>query len=221
MLEILPYTKSLSVVRSKSTSFCISKQQWNIKKGNIIQDIHSQHTYLVVGSFILRPLCEDQLKKLHCDIIHQEKVKESPSPWSFQVLLATKTDGWQPKAVPGLFPAECSDNKGCFPLPLASCRFVLCHPDQRSLGTACTLDWILGYFWLQDSVSPRAVTSECWYTFLLTLCSPLKSGARLGSYRNECLLMWVFRPWCMSLTRKLNNLWIVKDMLVIIVPLSS
>lgn len=33
-----------------------------LKKETLV--IHSQHTYLVVGSFILRPLCEDQLKKL-------------------------------------------------------------------------------------------------------------------------------------------------------------
>ena len=154
-----------------------------------------------MGSFILRPLCEDQLKKLwHHTSGKGERISK---PLVFSGF-AGNQNRWM--AVKGCAWTISSwmqwqyKNKGCFPLPLASCRFVLCHPDQRSLGTACTLDWILGYFWLQDSVSPRAVTSECWYTFLLTLCSPLKSGARLGSYRNECLLMWVFRPWCMSST---------------------
>ena len=54
---------------------------------------------------------------------------------------------------------------------------------------------------------------------------PVVSSVRVGSHRNECLLLMysvgVQTVMHVYLTRTTNILWIVKDMLVIVMPLSS
>jgi len=87
--------------------------------------------------------------------------------------------------------------------------FALGCPGQRSWGTACMFDWILGYFWLRGSINQDI---DIWMLmhFPVDPVMSVVTGVRVGSHRNKCLLlMWVFRLWCMSLTRTMNNLWIV------------
>ena len=81
------------------------------------------------------------------------------------------------------------------------------------------------YSWvLSTSRSSIDQDSDTWMPmhFLEDLVMSVVSGVRVGSHRNECLLsMWVFKLWCMSLTRTTSNLWVVKNLLVILVPRPS
>ena len=98
---------------------------------------------------------------------------------------------------------------------------LLSRPKILNDIVPCMLDWILEYFWLWGSIDQDI---DIWMLmhYPIDPVMPVVTVVRVVSHRNECLLlMWVFRLWFMSLTGTMNYLWIVKDLLVIAVALSS